>query len=206
MKHTKHTSLELTGAGATLRAHAGEIILLTGEAGSGKSLWLHRLAELVDMPPGLKTTLIVDQSIPRVRMLFDRWPSIWLGQTVAEELMFGLRNQPTQQHLEQALMQWGLANVPMSAQLQPLNRLQSVRLSMAAMSLAAPALTLLDNPTAALSEQDAVGLIQDIYNWAKQSNTIVVVACNRWHDWHSSASQVWQTIAPDALPQLRGQA
>jgi len=200
-------TLELNDTTNTLQAQAGEIILLIGDVGSGKSLWLHRLAELTELPPEITVTLNdPDQSAPNVRMLFDRWPCIWLGQTVAEELLFGLNHQPEAQHLENALSQWGLDSTPLTTDVQTLNRLQSVRLSLAAMSLATPALVLLDNPTAALSQPDALALITDIHSWVKQSNTTVVVACNRWHDWRSSASQLWRISAPDALPLPGGQA
>jgi len=198
MKHT----LELTDSMTTLRAGAGEIVLLTGNIGSGKSLWLHRLAGLTGLPKAVTVTLDGARTDKfTVRLLFDRWPCIWLGQTVAEELMFGLKTQPTPQQLEKMLADWDLSDLSLETGLQTLNRLQSLRLSLAAMSLAEPALMLLDNPTAALSQEDAHNLIEGIANRVGLSNTIVVVACNRWHDWRSSVSQVWQITAPDTLPQ-----
>jgi len=207
MTIANHPALELTSTTACLHARGGEIILLNGASGSGKSLWLHRLAELTKLPPGITVTLSdPDQSAPNVRMLFDRWPCIWLGQTAAEELLFGLNHQLEPHQLENTLSQWGLDSMALTTDIQTLNRLQSVRLSLAAMSLATPALALLDNPTASLSQPDALALIKDIHHWAKQSNTIVVVACNRWQDWHSSASQLWRISAPDALPSPGGQA
>jgi len=202
MNSSDQHRLELTDSITTLQAEAGEIVLLTGHVGSGKSLWLHRLAALADLPKSVLITLDGASTDKfTVRLLLDRWPCLWLGQTVAEELMFGLKTQPTPQQLETTLADWGLSDLSLDTELQTLNRLQSLRLSLAAMSLAEPALILLDNPTAALSEKDAHTLIEDIANRARLANTIVVVACNRWHDWRSSVSQAWRVTAPDTLPQ-----
>ncbi len=82
--------------------------------------------------------------------------------------------------------------------------MQAIRIALAAMDMADPALVLLDNPTAALPQDNAAALCNDIALWAEQSDTIVVVACNRWQDWQPAASQEWCLSAPDALPQLRG--
>lgn len=202
MNHAGHPILELTDSLTTLQAQAGEIILLTGDSGSGKSLWLHRMAALIDAPKTMQVS--IDGNGPdksAVRMLFDRWPCVWLGQTVAQELIFGLRTQPAAEAIGAALAEWALSDISLDTEPQALNRIQSLRLSLTAMSLAKPALILLDNPTAALSQQDAHAVINDIANRAVFSNTIVVVACNRWHDWQSGASQIWQVTAPDALPQ-----
>jgi energy-coupling factor transporter ATP-binding protein EcfA2 len=196
MKHT----LELTDSMTTLQARSGEIILLTGKVGSGKTLWLHRLAALADMPPSMTITLDGTDK-HRVRLLFDRWPYVWLGQTVEQELMFGLKIQPAPQQLEKTLADWGLSDLSIDTELQTLNRIQSLRLSLAAMSLAQAALILLDNPTAALGEFDAHALINDMTDRDLLANAIMVVACNRWQDWQSSASQIWQITRPNALPQ-----
>ena len=202
MNNTNRITMKLTDPKATLQGRSGEVILLTGESGSGKSLWLHRCAALVDLPEevSLATDGLSMDKIT-VRMLFDRWPCVWLGQTVAQELMFGLNVQPTPQQLTNALSDWGLSAISLDTDPHRLNRIQSLRLSLAAMFLAEADLILLDNPTAALSQADAHAVITDITNKTGMSNTIVVVACNRWQDWRSSASQIWRITAPDALPQ-----
>ncbi len=207
MNHPPAHTLQLSDAKTSLHASAGEIILLTGHVGSGKTRWLKRLAGLIEAPTGMTVTLdgiVVKKTKQPIRMLFDRWPPVWLGQTVAEELLFGLGKQPEQQDLEQILSEWGLSELALASGLETLNRIQSLRLSLAAMSLASPAIALLDNPTSALAEEDAITLSEEIARRAKQSDTIIVVACNRWHDWHSSASQIWRVNSPDALPQPRG--
>jgi len=198
MKHI----LELTDSITTLQARSGDIILLTGKVGSGKSLCLHRLAALADIPESMTITLDGTATDKHsVRLLFDRWPCVWLGQTVGQELMFGLNTKPTPQQFEKILADWGLSGLSIDTELQTLNRIQSLRLSLAAMSLAQADLILLDNPTAALGEQGAHALINDMTDRNLFANTIVVVACNRWQDWQSSASQIWQITTPNAMPQ-----
>jgi len=207
MSHSRNHSLQLSDADASLHATAGEIILLTGHTGSGKTLWLKRLAGLLEPPAKMTVTLdgIATKKTPLpIRMLFDRWPPVWLGQTIAEELEFGLDEQPGQQYLEQILSQWGLSGLALTSDPKTLNRTQSLRLSLAAMNLARPAIALLDNPTASLPAEDAMTIIEETTIMATQSDTIIVVACNRWHDWRSSASQIWHISSPDALPQPRG--
>ncbi|MDX8395053.1 MAG: ABC transporter ATP-binding protein [Mariprofundaceae bacterium] len=191
--------LMLNSSEQRLEASAGDLILLTGDVGSGKSLWLKRLAQLVDLPIGM--TCNMADSSPVVRMLFDRWPYSWLGQTVEEELMFGLKCSFSSYQLEQTLLQWGVMDVHLSTEPQSLNRLQSIRLTLAAMDLAKPALVLLDNPSAALPEQMALDLSKDIAVWLKKSNTIVVVATNRWQDWQTVITQTWNVKNPLQLPE-----
>jgi energy-coupling factor transporter ATP-binding protein EcfA2 len=202
-------SLEISSLEERLHANSGEVVLLTGPVGSGKSLWLQRMAGLVEPPAKMEITIngaaYSTPSKPQtIRMLFDRWPPVWLGQYVGEELAFGLSARPSITSLKDVLEKWRISELALDADLQAINRLQAIRLSLAAMDLAAPALLLLDNPTAALPQDDANALCAEISNWAEQSDTIVVVACNRWHDWQPAASQEWCLSVPDALPQLRG--
>ncbi len=191
--------LILNSAEGWLEAGAGELVLLTGDVGSGKSLWLKRMAQLVDLPEGMTCNMSV--SVPVVRMLFDRWPCSWLGQTLEEELLFGLKGSFSVAQLEETLLQWGLIDMQLSSQPQSLNRLQGIRLSLAAMDLAQPALILLDNPSTALTEQMALDLSKDIASWQKKRHTIVVVATNRWQDWQSVVSQTWHVKSPMHLPE-----
>jgi energy-coupling factor transporter ATP-binding protein EcfA2 len=199
-------SLEISTHEKHLHAVSGEIVLLIGAVGSGKSLWLQRMAGLIEPPVNMKIAIDgsaypVSSHHKTIRMLFDRWPPVWLGQYVGEELAFGLSARPLVTDLTHVLEKWGIEELALDADLQTLNRLQAIRLSLAAMDLAAPDLVLLDNPTAALPQDDANALCDDIGNWANQSGTIVVVACNRWQDWQHRAQQIWRSKTPDDLPQ-----
>jgi len=191
-------ALQLSDAKYTLQAKAGELILLSGDVGSGKSLCLKRLAGLLAWPKGVS----LHESPNVVRMFFDRVPCVWLGGSVAEELIFGLKHTYSEAVLANLLSQWGLSDVALDREPQGLNRLQSLRLALAAMVLAKPGLVLLDNPTAALPESVAMDLSHDIASWAKASNTIVVVASNRWQDWHAVVTQRWDMVCPDSLPKI----
>ena len=201
--------LTLRDASNQLSARAGEIILLCGDVGTGKTVWLKRLAGLTAMPANYSASIAGKQpgkELGKTLMLFDRQPPLWLGQNVAEELSFGLKKQPATEELTAALAAWDLSAVSLTAELSRLNRLQAIRLSLAAISLAEAELIILDNPTDTLPEADALTLRDDIATWAERTKTTVVVACNRWHDWRPVASQRWQITSTEALPQQGEQA
>ncbi|MDX8405025.1 MAG: ATP-binding cassette domain-containing protein [Mariprofundus sp.] len=189
--------------GDQLHARSGDIILLTGSNGCGKTLWLERLAGLKAVPAGVQIN-INSKAVTKytVRMLGEQWPPIWLGQTIREELAFGLKDSPGPEAIDSALLHWGLSALEAETATARLNRLQAVRLCLSGISMANPALVLLDNPTDALPETDAAALITEIATWAGESKSIVVVACNRWQDWRSIATQHWQLTSPDSLPWL----
>ncbi|ATX82725.1 energy-coupling factor transport system ATP-binding protein [Mariprofundus ferrinatatus] len=204
---TDNSVLILRDAARSLEAAAGEIVLLIGEVGSGKSLWLKRLAGLASFPPQFTATIAgkpPGKEIGAVQMLFDHQPPLWLGQNIGEELSFGLKAMPSRHDLATALATWGVADLESDRDVATLNRLQSVRLRLAAMELSGPVIALLDNPSDALPEADAVTLRDDIAAWVKRSNTTVVVASNRWHDWQPAATQLWRVTAADFLPNREG--
>jgi len=200
MADSSQNRLKLSQGECLLEAQAGELILLTGEVGSGKSVWLKRMAGLMNLPAGMSFNLEAPE--PVVRMLFDRWPSVWLGQSIEEELSFALKRSVSEQELDEVLLQWELEGLSLAIEPHSLNRLQSVRLTMAAMTLAKPDLILLDNPSAALSEQIAMDLSEQIGSSFKGLNTVVVVASNRWHDWRSVVTQRWHVSRADMLPEI----
>jgi len=198
--------LEIRFSGHALYAEAGEIVQLRGAVGSGKSLWLKRMAGLAGLPAGLTVTINgASVSAPRsehaVRMYFDRWPPVWLGQCVAEELAFGLQRSPSATAMKDVLRHWKIGDLGLDAEMKDINRLQAVRLSLAGMVLASPALALLDNPVASLPEAEARAVCADIAEWAEQGESIIVVAANRWQDWHPAVGQVWRIDPAGALLQ-----
>ena len=198
-------SLTLDDGNRSLAAAAGSVTLLTGPVGSGKSLWLERLAGLKPLPAGISCTLAGKpwpdkKSSAAVRLLPDLQPPIFLGQTLAEELAFGLPAEPAAGRLQAVLGSWGLAGLPLSGNVRNLNRLEALRLLLAGMELAAPGLALLDNPTASLPADEAQKLCAEIRDWAARGNLVVVVACNRWQDWQPWAGQIWRLASADTLP------
>lgn len=187
-----------------LQADKGEIILLTGDIGSGKTLWLKRLAGLVKLPATISALIngkTPGREIGDVRMLFDQQPPLWLGQNVAEELVFGLKSPPSGEVLSKALHDWKADELQLSQSTTSLNRIQAIRLTLTSISLANPKLALLDCPTDSLPQKDAIAIQKLVSSWARESNATVVVASNRWHDWREVATQTWRVEAADDLPQ-----
>jgi len=196
-------ALSINGYGQCLKADAGSITLLRGDVGSGKTLWLERIAGLLDAPDGLSIEYNGNDGKTKqnIRMLFDRHPAVWLGQTIAEELCFGLPILPSSETMKQTLDIWKIGELGLDADVQSLNHLQGIRLAMAGMDLASASLVLLDNPTDRLPVASAAELIGDIRSWIQRSDCVMVVACNRWQDWQDSAAQVWLTADPMQMPQ-----
>jgi heme exporter protein A len=200
-----HFSLRLVNEDALLVAQSGEVVLVTGPVGSGKTLFLHQIAGLKPLPGGVKAQLDGEawpakSSQHQVRMHFDHTPPLWMGQSAGEELLFALRSEPGHEAITTCLSNWRLTELPLETDTQKLNRLDSVRLTLAAMELAQPKLALIDNPTASLPEEDGAQLKDDIVAWARRGNCVVVVACNRWHDWASWIDQMWRIPGKEAWP------
>ena len=181
---------------ATLSVSHGEVVLISGPIASGKSLWLLRLAGIQPLPEDVCCRFDglpwqADANV-NLRMLPDDFELLWLGQVVADELSFGLKPRPSDQQMNQMLEAWRVPEVSLSASMKDLNRLQALRVALAALTMAEPDVLLLDNPTAVLPVEDGVLLRQDVRTWAKQTGMVVVAACNRWHDWRDEADQWWR--------------
>jgi len=199
MTHSRSPSLKLSEHGKSLSAKAGDLVLLRGECGSGKSMWLRRIAGLEPMPAEMQIERnnIGEQGI---RMIFDHSPQLWLGQHIQEELCLGLNSTPTEQQMYQALANWHATQINLNAETGRLNKLQALRVNMATVELAAPELLLIDGNTDLLNEHDARHLAENIRDWASRANAIVVVASNRWQDWLPLASRTWTTRSIQLLP------
>jgi len=196
--------LVLRSGAAALTAARGEVVLISGPVGSGKSMWLLRLAGIEAFPEGVDCQL---DGLPwpgpsggKLRMLPDDFERLWLGHDVADELSFGLKPRPTEQQMRQMLDAWRVPGLALDAPLQGLDRLRALRVALAAMTLAEPAIMLLDNPVAALPVEDGALLRQDVRVWARQTSMVVVAACNRWQDWRDDADQRWQCSNEGDMP------
>jgi ABC-2 type transport system ATP-binding protein len=197
-------SLVICDGSATLAAARGEVVLLSGSVASGKSMWLLRLAGIQPFSTGVRCQFDglpwPASSSEKLRMLPDGFDRLWLGSDVGDELGFGLKPRPSDQHMRQMLDAWRVPGLALNASLQSLNRLHALRVALAALTLAKPAIMLLDNPTAALPVEDGALLRQDVRAWARQAGMVVVAACNRWQDWQNDADQRWQCSKEGNMP------
>ncbi|MDQ6963059.1 MAG: ATP-binding cassette domain-containing protein [Mariprofundaceae bacterium] len=191
--------LSLQNTADRLEVKTGELILLTGGVGFGKSYFLKQLAGLYALPSSITAT------IPQADMMFDTQPPLWMGQYVSEELNHGLKIQCTDSRMQQILQTWRLHDITPQTPLSQLNRLQSLRLRLATMSLSGQLLWLLDNPTACLPVSDSQELRLDMISWIKKHGCMVIVACNRWEDWQGQYSQHWHIQKQGSWPYLEQQ-
>ena len=184
----------------SLGIHAGEMILVTGPVGSGKTRMLQRLAGLASFPPSVALTRD-DAGGPATHMLFDHSPPLWLAPTLGEELVFGLHPVPADAEVHRIRQAWRLEALADSTPVEALNRIQGIRVALAAMELARTRLALLDNPTASLPLDDAEALRKDIAAWTKRSTCAVIIACNRAQDWQPWVQQTWRFAIGEDVPE-----
>jgi energy-coupling factor transporter ATP-binding protein EcfA2 len=191
---------QIRGESRSLAIHAGEMILVTGAVGSGKTRMLRRLAGLVSFPPSV-TLEWNGARAPLTRILFDHSPPLWLAPTLGEELVFGLHPIPAADEIHRVRKIWQLEALADSTPVDALNRVQAIRLMLAAMELGGTRLALLDNPTASLPLDDAEALRKDIAAWMERSACAVVTACNRGQDWQPWVQQVWLLGIDEDMPE-----
>ncbi|MDX8411329.1 MAG: hypothetical protein R8K46_05585 [Mariprofundaceae bacterium] len=204
MKDSRPGRLVLCRGEMSLSALGGELTLISGPVASGKSTWLLRLAGVYPFPSDVQCHFD-DRPWPadaggKLRLLPDGFDRLWMGNDVGDELGFGLRPRPSDECMRQMLDAWRVSGLALDAPLQSLDRLRALRVALAALTLAKPAIMLLDNPTAALPVEDGALLRQDVRAWARQTGMVVVAACNRWQDWRDVADQRWQCSKEGDMP------
>ena len=196
----------------TAQARAGELVLLVGRSGGGKSLTLQRLAGLRDWPPGVHATWQghpwPSQRPPPVFFAADLWPPMWLGRTLGEELGFGLREKPPRAELEAVLNNWGLAR-KLAQPTERLARHEAVRTLCAAAELGARRknilLVLLDQSLDALAFPLARAFAEKLAHLAASTGTIVILATAHPRLFVRFAARIWRAnpCAPRELVRLR---
>ena len=199
--------LIITHQHGELAARPGEMVLVSGESGSGKTLFLNRLAGIESLPEKTSITLagapLHEDTSLSLRMYFDIYPPLWLGRLTRDELLFGL-SDIEEPDIQQALKHWRLNDLPLDTPTERLNRLQHLRLMLAAVQLAEIQLVLLDNPTSSLSTQEQSEFLSDLQDWSMHSNAIVIIACARHEEWLPTVQHHWHIETAQAWPSIHG--
>ena len=181
------------------RARAGELVLLIGRSGGGKSRTLRRLAGLSAWPEGVRVQWRNKAWPPRrpppVYFVPDLWPPVWLGRTLGEELGFGLTKSPAQAELDEVLAKWGLAT-KLAKPTEALARHEAARACCAAAELAARAqraeLVLLDQLLDALALPAARACARMLAQMAAAQRIVVILATAHPRAFAPIAMRIWR--------------
>ncbi|MDQ6963894.1 MAG: hypothetical protein Q9M13_03115 [Mariprofundales bacterium] len=113
----------------------------------------------------------------RVRYWFDSWPQPWMGLTVAEELAFGQAVAPA--GVDAVLAHWQLDQLSRHTPLLELTRFDAVSLMLARAELGDAELLLMEQPDAALSDEELCRLSAMLRQWLQQSGAMAVITTSR---------------------------
>jgi heme ABC exporter ATP-binding subunit CcmA len=168
-------------SGADLDVGPGEIVVLVGANGAGKTSVLRACAGLLPVVSGeaevLGTDLRLDRGAVRSRVgLLGHAAPLYDELTAAENVRFSVRaaGLPTQRG-EAALERLGLLGRIRRTPVGRLSAGQRRRVALAAMVARAPELWLLDEPHAGL-DVDARGLLGELVSEAARSGAAVLFA------------------------------
>jgi ABC-type multidrug transport system fused ATPase/permease subunit len=162
-----------------LRIEAGEVVALVGPSGAGKSSLLRALVRL-DEPAG--GTVLVDgadtREIPpttlRRRVGFVAQQPVMLPGTVRENLAYGL-DDPAPEGLADSIVAAGLAEAFLERPARELSGGEAARTAVARALVREPVALLLDEPTAALDSDTALGVARLVGSLAERGLAVLVV-------------------------------
>lgn len=167
-------------AGVSLRVHEGELLVISGANGSGKSVLMHLIAGL-DAPTS--GTLRLGRNgrgeAIRVGLVFQDASAQILGDTVLEDVVFGPRNMGLS--LEEALIKGreSLTRVSLSAKerlpARTLSGGEKRRLAVAGILAMDAELIILDEPFANLDWPGVSEVISVIEALSREGKTIIVL-------------------------------
>jgi len=168
-------------AGADLEVQAGEVVLLQGANGAGKTSLLRTCAGLLTVVSGraevLGCDLTVDRRAVRRRVgLLGHATSLYEDLTVEDNVRFAVRAAGhTTDTVEPALVQLGLAGRLRSVLVGRLSAGQRRRTALAILVARQPELWLLDEPHAGL-DADHRDLLDELIRGAAASGAAVLLA------------------------------
>ncbi|WP_223829321.1 ABC transporter ATP-binding protein [Paenibacillus arenilitoris] len=182
--------------GISLSVPAGTCTVLCGRSGSGKSTILRLLSGLAPgfYPGNLAGEVLLGGQSPslmtpeertrRIGVIFQDPRSQFFMNVVRDELAFSAENLgiPPEEALERITRQAELLHIAhlLDRKLNDLSSGQKQRVAIAAASILAPALLLLDEPTANLDEPTTQAVIE-LLGQLKRNGTTLVISEHRLH-------------------------
>lgn len=181
---------------------AGEFIVITGAAGSGKSTLVELLAGLAPPTSGSVlwngTPLSSLKAAERVRcvgLVFQEARKQLLGESVKEEIIVGLHAQGYSQSESERRARWACEAVGLDwerCQDQPAHLLsggEQARLAMAAVMALNPKVLILDETLSALDPTGQSELLALLYELYSQGKTVLLVSSE---DYAKLGTRLWR--------------
>lgn len=169
--------------------HGGEVVLITGESGCGKTTMLQCLAGLSSLSSG--EIFFNDQQLGKlsrkqrrgllreeIGFLFQDYalvPEATVQENLSLVLPLWQRKRRKQTVINQVLTQVGLDPSLAKQPVYALSGGEQQRVAMARLALRKPKLILADEPTAALDRKNAANILQLLQERAAQDQALVVV-------------------------------
>lgn len=203
-----------------LEVPAGQRVLLLGPSGAGKSTLLHAMAGVLDVSElaGCTGQLLVgeqDAFGPRQGVgLMQQDPETQIVQArVEDDVAFGAENlgvdpQEISRRIPLALEAVGLGQLAPEHPTQQLSGGQKQRLALAGILAMRPGLMLLDEPTANIDPEGALGVRDAVLNAAERTAATLIVVEHRVETWVEHVDRVLvlepgggisHDVAPQAL-------